>query len=191
MNFGDYNVMKCKKQRKYYKLPIASLWEVHLDANLWRRVTRAAKGKKCSFSWITRYCVFRLVRKKNLYMRKAMKIHSNKIKSQPKSQNPHRHILCLYGDDEKLLRLAAMQLGVTVSHMIRLALYWFLPKIEDSKSKWEHIYYHGTKICSYLYISRTNILKMPFTELTFYEKWSFEQWWNRPPVTIPIPYSPS
>jgi len=180
--------MKCKKQPKYFKLPIVNLWEVHLDRELWNRVVLVAHWHRCSFSWITRYCVFRLVRKKNLYMRKAMEIHSKNVRLLQKNTLKHRHLMCLYGDDEKLLRMAAMELGITVSHMIRIALHWFLKKIEQSITKWEHIYYHGTKICSHLIRHRTNILKMPDNDRLKYIKWNEMHWWNRPPITIVIPY---
>jgi len=182
--------MICRKQRKYYKLEISSTWEVQLDINIWKRVVNAANYHKCSFSWITRYCVFRLARKKNIFFRHAMKIHSNRIKESNKtSKSHHRHIMCLYGDDEKILRLTAMQLGVTVSHLIRLALHWFLPKIENKSTKWEHIFYHGTKISKKTFVTRTNILNMPDNDTIYYGKWAKNEWWNRPKITIPIPYS--
>jgi hypothetical protein len=38
----------------------------------------------------------------------------------------HRHLMCLYGDDEKLIRVAAMDLGITMSAFIRLALEFYL-----------------------------------------------------------------
>lgn len=183
--------MKCNKQMRFYRIPVACLWEVHLEPQLWNRVQKAAEGRGCTYSWITRYCVFRLARKKNLRMLEAMKIHSYKVKARQKfAQQYHRHMMCLYGDDEKLIRMAAMQLGVTVSHLIRMALYWFLPKVESFFVKWQEIYYHGTKICRYLSPTRVNILKLPFYDKLFYEKWSPDQWWKRPWVTIPIPYSP-
>jgi len=186
--------MKCRKQRKSYRLEIASLWEVRLELDLWKRVVRVAREHKCSYSWITRYCVFKLVRREVLNTELvspensksiAMEIHSNK------NTPLHRHILCLYGDDEKLLRIAAMQLGLTVSRMIRLALQQYLPTIEKKTAKWEHIFYHGAKICKYFDHKRANILKMPFTDRIFYTKWSPREWWKRPEVTIPIPYTPT
>lgn len=180
--------MVCRKQRRYFKLEISSLWEVHLDTVLWKRIVLLANRHNSSFTWITRYCVFRLARKKNLYMRNAMKIHSNKIKSLQKNVPLHRHLICLYGDDEKLLRMAAIQLGITVSHMIRIALHWFLPKLENKTAKWEHLYYHGTKICRHFSLKRTNTFKIPFMDHITYEKWSFNDWWNRPEITIRIPY---
>jgi hypothetical protein len=42
-------------------------------------------------------------------------------------------MLCLYGDDEKLIRLAAMDLGVTVTCFIRLALALYLDLLAMEK----------------------------------------------------------
>jgi hypothetical protein len=184
--------MKCKKQFRFHKIPIANLWEVHLDIKLWKRLCIAALDRGCSISWITRYCVFRIARKRVKKMPFAMKIHSNELKNtHHQAEKYHRHILCLYGDDEKLLRLTAMQLGVTVSHLIRLALYWFLPKVEKMRVDWNQIYYHGTRICRFLDISRKNMHKIPFYDTLFYTKWPIESWWKRPRYTLPIPYSPA
>ena len=41
----------------------------------------------------------------------------------------HRHQLCLYGADEKRLRLAALEIQVSVSALIRLALKLYLPRL--------------------------------------------------------------
>jgi len=180
--------MRCLRQNKYSKLEISSLWEVHLEEDLWQKIKIVAKEHKASFSWITRYCVFRLARKKNLSMRKAMEIHNKKIKIHQKSVTHHRHLMCLYGSDEKLLRIAAMQLGMTVSQMIRLALHWFLPKLEKKITKWEHIYYHGTKICQHLSLTRSIQWKFPIKDLIQYQPWAYTAWWNRPTITLPIPY---
>lgn len=38
----------------------------------------------------------------------------------------HRHMMCLYGDDEKIIRLAAMELGLTISAFVRLAIELYL-----------------------------------------------------------------
>ena len=42
------------------------------------------------------------------------------------SQNKHRHRLCLYGQDELFIRIAAAKLGCTMSHLVRLALGLYL-----------------------------------------------------------------
>lgn len=183
--------MKCLRQLPFYRLPIANIWEVKLEKEVWERVCKVAKERQCTFSWVTRYCVFRLARKKNLIMRPAMENHSCKIKKIYQGQKKlHRHMLCLYGDDEMLIRLAALRLGVTVSHLIRISLYWFLPKIESRQVTWPQIFYHGTKICRFIDTTRTNMLQMPFYETLFYGKWPQEKWWKRPRPAVTIPYTP-
>jgi hypothetical protein len=89
------------------RLHIANVWEVHLDFETWGRLRSAAEKQKCTYSWISRYCVFRLIRKKNIRMHKAMEFHSNNLRKMVKNNSEyHRHLLCLYGEDEKLLTLA-------------------------------------------------------------------------------------
>ncbi|GAB4438400.1 MAG: hypothetical protein OHK0011_21220 [Turneriella sp.] len=47
--------------------------------------------------------------------------------------NMHRHMICLYGEDEKLIRLAAMELGLTISAFVRLALELYLDTLAMEK----------------------------------------------------------
>lgn len=57
--------------------------------------------------------------------------------------------MCLYGEDEKLIRLAAMDLGITLTAFVRLAIELYLPLlamekrsrriISDSDLTWEGI----------------------------------------------------
>jgi hypothetical protein len=41
--------------------------------------------------------------------------------------------MCLYGDDEKLIRVAAMDLGITMSAFVRLALELYLDMLAMEK----------------------------------------------------------
>jgi len=45
----------------------------------------------------------------------------------------HRHQMCLYGDDEKLIRVAAMDWGMTLSAFVRLALELYLSLLAMEK----------------------------------------------------------
>jgi hypothetical protein len=184
--------MKCRKQFRGHKLPISNLWEVQLDDHIWAQLKRCAYGRNCSFSWITRYCVFRIVRRKHLKLSTAMEKLSSDVKLKYRTApRAHRHILCLYGEDEKLLRITAMELNMTVSHLIRFALYKYLPMVEKRDFPWWFIYYYGTRITRYLDISSSNFLKLPFVDTIFYTKWPLESWWRRPfGKFIPIPYTP-
>jgi hypothetical protein len=49
------------------------------------------------------------------------------------AQDMHRHMICLYGEDEKLIRLAAIELGLTLSAFIRLALELYLDALAMEK----------------------------------------------------------
>ncbi len=42
-------------------------------------------------------------------------------------------MMCLYGDDEKLIRLAALDLGITMTAFIRLAIELYLPALAMEK----------------------------------------------------------
>ena len=183
--------MKCRKQFRFHKLPISNLWEVHLDPEIWERLKRVSEAKKCSISWISRYCVFRIARRKVIKIPVAMEILSNELrKTYHSTPKTHRHMMCLYGEDEKLLRIAAMELNMTVSHLIRLAIYRYLPKVEKESFDWRFIYYYGTRICRYLDITRVNQKKIPYYDHVFFTKWPIESWWRRPFPFLPIPYTP-
>ena len=47
--------------------------------------------------------------------------------------------MCLYGDDEKLIRVAAMDLGVTLSAFVRLALELYLYLLAMEKQSRLHV----------------------------------------------------
>lgn len=183
--------MKCRKQLKYHKIPISNLWEVRLDGDIWQRVKRVANARGCTYSWIVRYCVFRLARKTHIVMRPAMENLSREIKRHYRyTQKLHRHMLCLYGEDEMLIRLAAMKLSVTLSHFIRLSLYWFLSKVECYKVTWSEIFYHGTKICRYFDYSRKNTYKFPYYETIFYVKWPKQAWFRHARPNVSMVFTP-
>jgi hypothetical protein len=94
--------MKCKKQFRFHKLPIANLWEVHLEKEIWERLRQAAYLKKCSFSWISRYCVFRILRRKNFKISHAMEILSKEVKKNHHSSIT-THFLIIYFTQNGLL----------------------------------------------------------------------------------------
>ena len=117
--------MRCRKQPPF-KIPekIANVWDVLLDYELWERIKLAKMDSKTSYSWVVRYCVFTLIKKINAQGGSfATDIHS---KPQCSRQDGHRLQLCLYGNDEKILRIAAISLNKSISELIRLALKLYL-----------------------------------------------------------------
>ncbi len=129
--------MKCLRQPKFLAgrtVRIANLWEVHLSSRYWQRIQTIALLRRRTYSTVTRFCVLRLARKCTL--RWTKKLGQAFVASKRKHQlenAKHRHMLCLYGDDEKIIRLAAMELGVTVSAFVRLALELYLDLLAMEK----------------------------------------------------------
>ena len=120
--------MKCRKQ-PLFSLPeaITHVWEVILDAETWQSVVHAARLTNTTYSWVVRYCVFSLLDETSLF-------ETQEFRSVPpcSRKSGHRHHLCLYGDDEKHLKLVAVQLNVPVSKIIRLALSIFLARLIEA-----------------------------------------------------------
>ena len=117
--------MKCRKQPPY-KIPekIANVWEVIIDKETFAQIVQARNKSKKTYSWVVRYCLFKLIRNpKRMKKLTAMEFHSGPI---PTRATGHRLQLCLYGDDEKLVRILATQAGVTVSRLLRTAIKTFL-----------------------------------------------------------------
>ncbi len=113
---------------------ITELWEVRLPVKLWLRIQAIASRKKVTYSTITRYCSFMLAERSSLRGRKAIqKLVRDDRESYRQAELLHRHVACFYGEDVRMLRLAAMQLGVTVSCLIRIALKIFLRHFDMEK----------------------------------------------------------
>ena len=146
--------MKCQRQPAFLSdkpTPINDIWEVHLSQRLWRQLACLSRNRACTYSTITRFCVFRLAEPEQLRNFRLFNRLVPKIRRET-AQAPalHRHMLCLYGEDIKLLRLAAMRLNMTVSAFIRLALWLYLPRLamEKNSSRFispEMLFQLGTK----------------------------------------------
>lgn len=125
--------MKCRRQPPFLKdkpTPIEDLWEVHLVNTIWEKIRLIARKQKVSYSTVARYCIFRFVERKDLKMDKHCKsLYLKNKRQQAGAQASHRHLVCLYGEDVVMLRLAAIRLKISVSALIRLALALYLPRL--------------------------------------------------------------
>ena len=124
--------MKCYKQPPYKTPePVNSIWEVILDIETWGKIQKYAHQTNTSYSWIVRYCLFQLCKKDIANIYKAMENHS--LPEAPNRISGHRHLLCLYGDDETHIRILALRLKMPVSRLIRLALLLYLNRFFQNK----------------------------------------------------------
>lgn len=146
--------MKCQRQPAFLSnrpTPITDVWEVQLSPRLWNHLAILARTRACTYSTISRFCIFRLAEPEQLRdFRLFQRVIPEIRQDTALNKKVHRHMLCLYGEDVKLLRLAAMRLNLTVSAFIRLALWLYLPRLamEKHSSRFvseEKLFLFGTK----------------------------------------------
>lgn len=120
---------------KSSKATIKAIWEVLLSQDLWAKMEKAKeKNPKLTYSWISRYCLFRLLRHSHFDKSVKWKSLQTIEKKLPKSRELcHRHMMCLYGKDEDWIRLISIQFGSNVSKLIRLALLWYLDELLENE----------------------------------------------------------
>jgi hypothetical protein len=122
--------MKCRRQPRFLEnspIQITNLLEVRLAPIHWNRIKILVWQRRRTYSTITRYCVLKLARKCSLRWTAKLSIATQRVKEgMDIAKDMHRHMMCLYGEDEKLIRLAAMELGLTLTAFVRLALELYL-----------------------------------------------------------------
>ncbi len=122
--------MKCKSQPRFLEncqVHITNVLEIRLAPIHWNRIKIAAWQRNRTYSTITRYCVLRLARKCSLRWTPKLQAATQGVQRGLRiAKDMHRHMMCLYGDDEKIIRLAAMDLGLTLTAFVRLALELYL-----------------------------------------------------------------
>ncbi len=135
--------MKCHRQPKFLEnksIQITNVLEVRLAPLHWNRIKLCAWQRRRTYSTITRYCVLKLARKCALRWTPKMQVATESVRRGLNiAQDMHRHMMCLYGEDEKLIRLAAMDLGITITAFVRLAIELYLPLLAMEKRSWRNI----------------------------------------------------
>jgi len=137
--FAYYSYMKNISTYRKLKIPIDNVLEIRLPSLTWNKIKWIAVCKNCSYSWVVRYAVFRMIKRvdqfhpdnENTGLRsgKIAKLNELVRRERANSQNKHRHRLCLYGQDELFIRIAAAKLGCTMSHLVRMALGLYLDNL--------------------------------------------------------------
>ena len=169
------------------KVIITHIWEVKINRDLWTRINCVAKSQKVTCSWITRYCIFRLARKGKIAWKKPVTRLYNKIYHEKYDKDIHRHLVCLYGEDEQIIRMTAMSLGITVSALIRIALHWFLRKLERNLVNQLQLFWFGIKFCKQIQKINTFPKGVPISSHLRWMKFSEEDWFDTPDGRILLP----
>jgi len=112
------------------EIQITNVLEIRLAGSHWNSIKIAACLKYKTYSNITRYCTLRLARKGALQWTRRIRGAYDRVGRVTKAAPDHkRHMMCLYGEDEKLIRLAAMDMGLTMTAFVRLAIELYLPML--------------------------------------------------------------
>ena len=174
--------------------PIQNVWEVKIQQDVWEKIQSLAQTKEVTYSWIVRFCVFRAIttNKKPDFdvenptatgaISASAGVPENETLDDPEKKL-HRHKLCLYGEDEKLLRISAMEQGITVSAFIRLCLDQFLGTIENVE--YAELFSKGIKLGKEYNVRihyRSHALRCGFPSLIMHHvvKFSQKEWWKVP-----------
>lgn len=94
----------------------------------------------------------------------------------------HRHILCLYGEDEKLIRLAAMELGLTMTAFVRLALELYLSTLAMEKQSQrlvtdKELTWEGIRLIEAIQIFAVNAGNRPFSRNLTCLRFEIDSYW--------------
>jgi len=145
-----YNLNMLNRNKiHYFKTPyVDHFLEIRLNQDTWAKIVQVATLKDKSYSWVVRYCLFRLIKRqmrvdfvqqtfpgaKQIKKWKKFGALSRVARSHIYSEQGelgslHRHKLCLYGQDELMIRMTAGMFNFSMSHLVRLALEWHLDEL--------------------------------------------------------------
>lgn len=181
--------MRCHTQHPHLRnkpVQVHDLWEVLISSKLWTKIQDLAKKRRCSYTTITRYCAFRLAEKESLRWHHSLKkTHGIAEAERSATPQPHRHMVCLYGEDVILLRMAALRLGVTVSAFLRLALHFYLPRFYTDTGDRKRIsalelFWCGIKRWKHIPLAALNHSGIPAIRRFAFSSFMPWEWWGEP-----------
>lgn len=165
------------------------IWDLRLNAELMAKVRLAAFKSKKSMSWVVRYCVFRLARKK-VVDREAMQniakaLREKNQKNPTPSQKLCRLNVCLYADDERLFCELKYRFRLTTTMVVRIALVRYLDSLISGKVPYWRLFWYGIK---FIASHEANYSTTPgFPVMDFHNKKFLkpEDYWNTPEGILP------
>lgn len=183
--------MKCKNLPSFLtRRPsrIEDIWEVRLPKTLALQLKRVARQRKVTLSQISRYCIFRIAERENLAGKKYFKTALEQSRRSTKeSPTHHRHLVCFYGEDVKLVRLAALNWGISVSALIRLALWIYLPCLVMAIHNKHYVspnelFWRGIKRWLVIPLKSLNTCNLPTERRYLFSGFPPTHWWPQQQV---------
>ncbi len=173
--FCDSDSMIHRSQYRAGRLQIHSVLEIRLCKETWKKIRQISCDRKKSYSWVVRYALFRAIKRKNPAEMFSRGLHEKARNRRFEAALKHRHRLCLYGEDEIYIRLAAARLRCTMTHLVRMALEFYLERIISGKNYPRECFW--TRLGTKLFIgvefhtpspSNLSFLMKPYPKTTYY-----------------------
>lgn len=160
-----FNNPKCKAT-------ITGIVEVILPPEIRARIVKIKQANsELTFSYIARYCMFRLLRQDNIFKKSRFKTLYGEDTGLSKSRRECKRLrTCFYGEDEKLIKMYSLENRVSMSKILRIALLWYLPELEKTETIPETPkVQNGYKMYARISIAKikvfgTKVIKQFFTE---------------------------
>lgn len=114
------------------KATITGLVEVLLPPELRKRLVQVKQSNsKLTYSYVARYCLFRLLRQQRLFSKKKFEELYEYDRFTGKNRATCKRLrLCFYGSDEAMFQLLSIEKRIDMSKLVRIALLWYLPEFE-------------------------------------------------------------
>ncbi len=165
---------------------VNEIWEVRLNKGLINTLRAIAKQRKCTMSWLARYCIFRLAHKKYIHIQKFHDMADEIRSGLPPCRELGRFYVCLYGDDIMWIKIRAEQLGVTVSMLFRIALERYLSTLGNEKAvPWWRLFWFGIKLNKKVQIEYYRRSRFLVKEFLNSKSYSLSEYWQIPLGPIP------
>ena len=166
---------------------VRDIWEIRLDKTIKDRLRLLAQKRRCTMSWLARYCIFRLVHKKIIHRQEFQTIVDEIKATRPPFRELDRFYVCLYGNDILWIKMQASTLGVTVSMLVRVALLRYLSTLASERAvPWWRLFWYGIKINKQIIFYRKRqhgVVVKEFLNSNPFEK---NDYWKIPPAQLPI-----
>ncbi len=163
---------------------VDALWETRLRPEIVAQIREAAHIYKTTMSWVVRYCVFKLYRKKKI---SSATLHDMAAELREKNQpvpipasKLHRLRLCLYGDDERILLELKYRFRLTTTMLIRIALVLYLKQLLSASVAPEYFFFYGLKFFANTAIKYSRKRKIPHVDFHIKSIFAIEDYWGRP-----------
>lgn len=179
--------MRLRDDAPKTKSGVRDIWEIRLDKTIKARLRALARRRRCTMSWLARYCIFRLVHKKIIHMEEFHAMVDEIKATRPSFRELDRFYVCFYGNDILWIKMQASTLGVTVSMLVRVALLRYLGTLESERAvPWWRLFWYGIKINKHITCTRQRRYGVIVQEFLNSKSFGRDDYWEIPPAQLPI-----